>query len=66
LDDQAELGSFAKKLEMATLAAVEAGEMTGDLACIANPAPGRSLNSWEFIDAIAGRMGSRESGRETK
>jgi len=53
LDAQAELGVFAKKLEAATLAAVEAGEMTGDLASIANPAPKRSLNSWEFIDAIA-------------
>jgi isocitrate dehydrogenase len=56
LDGHAELGSFAKKLEAATLAAVEAGEMTGDLAAIANPAPPRILNSWEFIDAIAKRM----------
>jgi len=56
LDNQAELGAFAKKLEAATLAAVESGEMTGDLAGIANPAPRRSLNSWEFIDAIAKRM----------
>jgi len=60
LDSQDELGAFAKKLEAATLATVEAGEMTGDLAGIANPAPKRSLNSWEFIDAIAKRMGSRE------
>jgi len=58
LDNQAELGAFAKKLEAATLAAVEAGEMTGDLASIANPAPGRSLNSWEFIEAIAKKMGT--------
>jgi isocitrate dehydrogenase len=58
LDGQAELGAFAKKLEAATLATVEAGEMTGDLAGIANPKPQRSLNSWEFIDAIAGRMGN--------
>jgi isocitrate dehydrogenase len=57
LDGQSELGAFAKKLETAALAAVEAGEMTGDLASIANPAPPRSLNSWEFIDAIAERMG---------
>jgi len=58
MDSHAELGKFAKKLEAATLAAVEAGEMTGDLAAIANPAPPRSLNSWEFIDAIAKRMGT--------
>jgi isocitrate dehydrogenase len=56
LDSLPELGAFAKKLETATLAAVEAGEMTGDLAAIANPAPSRVLNSWEFIDAIAKRM----------
>jgi len=56
LDNTLELGAFAKKLEAATLAAVEAGEMTGDLAGIANPAPPRSLNSWEFIDAIVKRM----------
>jgi len=58
LDAQAELSAFAKKLETATLAAVEAGEMTGDLAGIAVPAQPRSLNSWEFIDAIARKMGS--------
>jgi isocitrate dehydrogenase len=56
LDNTLELGAFAKKLEAATLATVEAGEMTGDLANIANPAPGRSLNSWEFIEAIANRI----------
>jgi isocitrate dehydrogenase len=56
LDNTPELAAFAKELEEATLAAVEAGEMTGDLAHIAQPAPARSLNSWEFVDAIAGRL----------
>jgi len=60
LDSLPELGAFAKKLEAATLAAVEGGEMTGDLAAIANPAPKRSLNSWEFIDAIAKRMSNEQ------
>jgi isocitrate dehydrogenase len=50
------LAAFAQKLEAATLATVEAGDMTGDLARIAKPAPARILNSWEFIDAIAARM----------
>jgi len=59
LDDTPDLAAFARKLEEATLAAVEAGEMTGDLAHIAQPAPARSLNSWEFIDAIAGRLRPR-------
>jgi len=56
LDDTPDLAAFAQKLEKATLAAVEAGEMTGDLARIARPTPARILNSWEFIDAIAGRL----------
>jgi isocitrate dehydrogenase len=60
LDSHAELGAFAKKLEAASLAAIEAGEMTGDLASIASPAPPRGLNSWEFIDAIARKIGTRE------
>jgi isocitrate dehydrogenase len=56
LDANSELATFAQKLETATLATVEAGDMTGDLARIARPAPSRILNSWEFIDAIAARM----------
>jgi isocitrate dehydrogenase len=53
LDNTAELAAFAHKLEKATLSAVENGEMTGDLARNARPAPSRVLNSWEFIDAIS-------------
>ncbi|MCL2043261.1 MAG: NADP-dependent isocitrate dehydrogenase [Treponema sp.] len=53
LDNTPELAAFAEKLESATLAAIEAGKMTGDLARIAHPAPAGSLNSWEFIDTIA-------------
>jgi hypothetical protein len=26
--------------------------MTGDLGRLANPAPSRTLDSWEFVDAI--------------
>ena len=63
LDNAPELAAFAKKLEAASLQTIEEGEMTGDLALIARfPAgndskpPARSLNSWEFIDAIARRL----------
>ena len=56
LDDTPDLAAFACKLEAASLAAVETGEMTGDLARLAHPAPARILDSWEFIDAIAARM----------
>ena len=53
LDGTPELFSFAKKLENAVFKTIEKGEMTGDLACMAAPAPARILNSWEYIDAIA-------------
>jgi isocitrate dehydrogenase len=56
LDNTPELAAFAKKLEAATLKTVEEGDMTGDLALLANPAPSRHLNSWEFTDAIVNRL----------
>jgi len=56
LDGLPELESFAKRLETATLATIEAGEMTADLAKLAVPAPKRALDSWEFVDAIAKRL----------
>ena len=56
LDGTGELAAFAKKLEAATLAACEEGDMTGDLARLAIPAPAKHLDSWQFIDAIARRL----------
>ena len=56
LDGTKELVDFAKKLEKATLSTIEDGIMTGDLARLANPAPVKVLNSWEFIDEIAERI----------
>jgi isocitrate dehydrogenase len=56
IDHTPELAAFAKKLEEATLQTVEEGDMTGDLARLASPAPIRSLNSWEFVDAIVKRL----------
>ena len=53
LDQTEELSAFAKKLEKATIGTIEAGAMTSDLARISDPAPASSLDSWEFIDAIA-------------
>jgi isocitrate dehydrogenase len=58
LDHTPELAAFAKKLEKVTLQTIEDGEMTGDLVRLANPAPAKTLNAWEFIDAIAGRLGA--------
>jgi isocitrate dehydrogenase len=57
LDGTNELGAFAKKIEEATLKACEEGDMTGDLARLASPSPSRQLASWEFIEAIAARLG---------
>ncbi|MDR1575529.1 MAG: NADP-dependent isocitrate dehydrogenase [Treponema sp.] len=56
LDDTPELAAFAKKIEAATLKTMEEGKMTGDLARLASPAPSHILNSWEFVDAIAGSL----------
>ncbi|MDR1177286.1 MAG: NADP-dependent isocitrate dehydrogenase [Spirochaetaceae bacterium] len=56
LDGLPDLFSFAKKLEDATIRTIEDGEMTGDLALLAGPAAKKILDSWEFIDAIAGRL----------
>ena len=56
LDNLPELTAFAKRLEAATLRAIEEGRMTGDLAKLASPAPDRALDSWEFIDEIAKRV----------
>jgi isocitrate dehydrogenase len=54
LDGLPELGDFARRLEAASLAAIEAGEMTGDLARLAGVEKAR--DSWGFVDAIAGRL----------
>ncbi|MDR1287571.1 MAG: NADP-dependent isocitrate dehydrogenase [Treponema sp.] len=56
LDGIPELGAFAKRLEGASLAAIEEGDMTGDLARLAVPAPARPLDSLEFLDAVARRL----------
>jgi len=52
------LADFAKRLEAALLGAIEDGIMTGDLARLSDPPPVKVLNSWVFIDAIAGRIKS--------
>ena len=56
LDNLPELAVFAKNLEAATLRSIEEGDMTGDLARLASPPPSRILDSWEFVEAIAGRL----------
>jgi isocitrate dehydrogenase len=56
LDNTPELAYFAKRLENAVLGTIEDGIMTGDLARLSDPPPSKTLNSWDFIDAIASRI----------
>ncbi|MDR3324474.1 MAG: NADP-dependent isocitrate dehydrogenase [Spirochaetaceae bacterium] len=56
LDGVPRLFDFAKRLEAKTLATIESGWMTADLAAIAEPAPARALDSEEFIAKIAQGM----------
>ena len=56
LDHTPDLGAFAKTLDQATLRTIQEGDMPGDLARLASPAPVRVLDSWEFVDAIAQRL----------
>ena len=53
LDELPELVAFADRLEAATLATIEAGEMTGDLARITTLPNPTTLSTGEFIQAIA-------------
>ena len=50
------LVAFADRLEKATLATIESGEMTGDLARITTLEDPKTLSTGEFIDAVASRL----------
>jgi isocitrate dehydrogenase len=56
LDGLGDLPDFAARLENAVLKTIAEGDMTGDLAALAEPAPARALNSWEFADAVSRRL----------
>ena len=56
LDELPDLVAFADRLEAATLATIEAGEMTGDLARITTLPNPVTLSTSEFIQAIAKRL----------
>jgi len=58
LDDSPQLVDFAKRLEKTSLDTLRAGVMTTDLAGLVEPGfDSRTVNSWDFIDAIASRLG---------
>ncbi|MBR4777707.1 MAG: NADP-dependent isocitrate dehydrogenase, partial [Lachnospiraceae bacterium] len=52
LDNIPELSAFAEKLEKATIATIENGTMTGDLALISKLPNVNKVNTLEFIQAI--------------
>jgi isocitrate dehydrogenase len=56
LDGLQDLQDFADRLEKATIATIEAGEMTGDLARITELPNPRVLSTEGFIDAVAQRL----------
>ncbi len=56
LDELPELAAFADRLEAATIATIEDGQMTGDLAAITTLENPTKLNTRDFILAIANRM----------
>ena len=56
LDGTEDLVAFADRLEKATLDAIEAGEMTGDLARITTLENPKTLTTEGFIDAVAARL----------
>ena len=56
LDELPELAAFADRLEAATIATIEDGQMTGDLAAITTLVNPTKLNTRDFILAIANRM----------
>ena len=56
LDGLDDLAAFASRLEEATLATIESGQMTGDLARITTLENPTTLSTEGFIDAIADRM----------
>ena len=56
LDENVELMDFANRLESATIATIEDGYMTKDLALITSIPDPNVLNSQEFIKAIATRL----------
>ncbi|MDO5119425.1 MAG: NADP-dependent isocitrate dehydrogenase [Coriobacteriales bacterium] len=56
LDGLDDLVAFADRLEAATIATIEAGEMTGDLAAITTLTNVTRLNTTDFIHAVASRL----------
>ncbi|MDR2802663.1 MAG: NADP-dependent isocitrate dehydrogenase, partial [Treponema sp.] len=61
LDGIEALARYSQKLRAATLVTIESGKLTSDLVSLFQPLNGgiqaQVLNSWEFIDEIASKIG---------
>lgn len=57
LDGTPEVTEFARKLEQAVIGTIEGGTMTGDLVRLSTTENARQANTWEFMDAVADRVG---------
>lgn len=56
LDGLTDLAAFADKLEAATIATIESGIMTKDLALLSTLPEKTTVNSMAFLDAVAARL----------
>ena len=56
LDGTPEVVNFAKALEAATLEVIEGGEMTQDLVSLCTSKNPKSLDTFEFLDAVEKRL----------
>lgn len=63
LDGTPDLVRFAKDLEAAVIECIEAGEVTKDLALIADPKPSGHLDTEGFILAIAKRLAGKVAAK---
>jgi len=56
MDGTREVTAFARKLEQAVLDTIEGGTMTGDLVPLTTLSNPKSVDTWEFLDAVESKL----------
>jgi isocitrate dehydrogenase len=56
MDDTPEVTNFARQLEQAVIETIEGGTMTGDLVPLTTTPNPKSVDTWEFMDAVEARL----------
>jgi isocitrate dehydrogenase len=56
LDGTPEVTDFARKLESAVIDTIESGTMTGDLVSLTTLPNPKSVDTWEFLEAVEARL----------